>query len=401
MKYKIVFPIMMLAAIPLFAQQNDETDWLSQISRNNKELQSARQAMEGDILMAKSENNLADPEFEMEYGFQRPENGLELVVSESFEWPGMYVARKKHIDSRITAMEYVYQSKALSVLVEAKQLLIELVNINKRIALQQKIQDTEKDLLENYELGNEAGELSLIDVNKLKVGLFDVENQLKQLYIQKRVAIDGLKSLNGGEELENFNVDLTEYSQSELASADDYWHAYTTLSPDYKVLRQNQEVAAQAVKVSKNSWLPSFVLGYKLQREGGLGNVHELVFGVSIPLFSNRHKVKMQKAYEASSVLASVDAEMKEEIKIRSQFSSVEELGEMVKSYSSFVEDPANFDILKKALDMGQLTMLQYLTEVKYFLDANYNLLDMKYEYQTKLLELTKYSLLDTVYLEQ
>ena len=141
MKYKIVFPIMMLAAIPLFAQQNDETDWLSQISRNNKELQSARQAMEGDILMAKSENNLADPEFEMEYGFQRPENGLELVVSESFEWPGMYVARKKHIDSRITAMEYVYQSKALSLLVEAKQLLIELVNINKRIVLQEKIMD--------------------------------------------------------------------------------------------------------------------------------------------------------------------------------------------------------------------------------------------------------------------
>ena len=101
MKYKIVFPIMMLAAIPLFAQQNDETDWLSQISRNNKELQSARQAMEGDILMAKSENNLADPEFEMEYGFQRPENGLELVVSESFEWPGMYVARKKHIDNGV------------------------------------------------------------------------------------------------------------------------------------------------------------------------------------------------------------------------------------------------------------------------------------------------------------
>lgn len=394
MKYKIVFPIMMLAAIPLFAQQNDETDWLSQISRNNKELQSARQAMEGDILMAKSENNLADPEFEMEYGFQRPENGLELVVSESFEWPGMYVARKKHIGSRITAMEYVYQSKALSVLVEAKQLLIELVNINKRIALQQKIQDTEKDLLENYELGNEAGELSLIDVNKLKVELFDTENQLKQLYIQKRVAVDGLKALNGGEELENFNADLFDYTSSEVASVDDCWHAYTALSPDYKVLKQNSDVAAQAVKVSKNSWLPSFRLGYKLQKEGP-EKVHGLVFGVSIPLFSNRHKVKMEKAYEASNVLSSVDAEMKEEIKIRTKFAAVVELEEMIESYSSFVEDPANFEILKKALDLGQLTLLEYLTEVKYFLDANYSLLDMKYDYQTKLLELTKYSLLD------
>ena len=71
------------------------------------------------------------------------------------------------------------------------------------------------------------------------------------------------------------------------------------------------------------------------------------------------------------------------------------ELEEMIESYSSFVEDPANFEILKKALDLGQLTLLEYLTEVKYFLDANYSLLDMKYDYQTKLLELTKYSLLD------
>ena len=91
-------------------------------------------------------------------------------------------------------MEYVYQSKALSLLVEAKQLLIELVNINKRIVLQEKIMDMEKDLLANYELGNEACELSLIDVNKLKVELFDTETQLKQLYIQKRVAVDGLKA---------------------------------------------------------------------------------------------------------------------------------------------------------------------------------------------------------------
>ena len=224
--------------------------------------------------------------------------------------------------------------------------------------------------------------------------LFDTENQLKQLYIQKRVAVDGLKALNGGEELENFNADLFDYTSSEVASADDCWHAYMALSPDYKVLKQNSDVAAQAVKVSKNSWLPSFRLGYKLQKEGP-EKVHGLVFGVSIPLFSNRHKVKMEKAYEASNVLSSVDAEMKEEIKIRTKFAAVVELEEMIESYSSFVEDPVNFEILKKALDLGQLTLLEYLTEVKYFLDANYSLLDMKYDYQTKLLELTKYSLLD------
>ena len=64
---------------------------LEQISRNNKDIIHAQMNTEGEMLSARSENNLPDPELELEY-MANPANSLEMVVSETVEWPGIYVS---------------------------------------------------------------------------------------------------------------------------------------------------------------------------------------------------------------------------------------------------------------------------------------------------------------------
>ena len=50
--------------------------------------------------------------------------------------------------------------------------------------------------------------------------------------------------------------------------------------------------------------------------------------------------------------------------------------------------------MLEKALSGGQISLLNYLLELRYFLEAQQTLLDLEFEYNSILAKLNKYSLL-------
>ena len=51
--------------------------------------------------------------------------------------------------------------------------------------------------------------------------------------------------------------------------------------------------------------------------------------------------------------------------------------------------------MLQKALEGGQISLLDYLLELRYFLEAQQTLLDLEFEYNTLMTDLNKYQLLN------
>lgn len=365
---------------------------VAQVCQNNLELLSAKEAMNGDILSVKSENNLADPEVELEYMFTHPERGLELTVTEEFEWPGVYFARRKYIRHQISAFEYIYQSKEIEVRQSARLVLADLVNLNKRIALQHAILEKEQSLLDNYMTGNLHGEFTIIDINKLKVELFEVNSTLKNLLVQRKVVLESLTALNGGKPLQELDEEMAEYPINELKGVVDYIDAYHNNSPEYLAGIQQSLAGSQMRKVAKMGYLPHLNVGYKYQNEDGEKG-HGFILGISVPLFSNRHKVKISKAQANAQLYAVNDTELKAIAQIKSDYVSLLSIEDLISEYEKIVSDTTHFDILNKALEAGQLTMLDYLNEVRYWLDVNERLFDMQYDYNLRYIGLSKYSL--------
>ena len=100
---------LMVAPVSMYA------DALStQILQNNESLQAAKLSLKGDELALRTEGNLPDPEIEMEI-MALPEPSLELTVSETIEWPGVYQMRKKARECRINASQYLFESKRMEV----------------------------------------------------------------------------------------------------------------------------------------------------------------------------------------------------------------------------------------------------------------------------------------------
>ena len=84
MRYGLLLSVVI---VPLLSVANDGV--MRQVFANNPDLQSARMTYEADALNLKAENNLADPEVELAYLFDRPGKGIELTVTEGIDWPGM------------------------------------------------------------------------------------------------------------------------------------------------------------------------------------------------------------------------------------------------------------------------------------------------------------------------
>jgi hypothetical protein len=58
------------------------------------------------------------------------------------------------------------------------------------------------------------------------------------------------------------------------------------------------------------------------------------------------------------------------------------------------LENNDNILLLKKALDGGQISLITYIQEVNFFLEAQKNYLDVEYNYYQLLASLNKYTLL-------
>ena len=386
LKRWILVSALVLTSFGAFAQN----DVVNQILSNNIELKSAQKTFEADAQSVRAENNMADPEVEMSYTFDKPDNGFELSVTEGIEWPGVYAARRNMAKHQISAFEYIYKAKLLEVKENAQLILADITDVNKRINQMNFIIDKERELYKFYSSKEAEGELTIIEMNSLRLDLFDAEAQLKDLLIRKNVLLEDLKAMNGGVTMEIDNA-FSSYDQSVLKPLQAYIDSYKANSPEYQAAVQQRYADKQAVKVASMSAFPNFAVGYKFSKEGSASN-HGLIVGLSVPLFSSRHKRKAAQRLHEASEFALANQELVDVAKIGAQYSSLLSLQDMIHEFRPIADNDDIYRSLDKALNAGQLSMRDYLIEMRQLQAAKMRLYDMEYNYQTALIGISKYN---------
>ena len=213
MKKKIIAAIMAaMFSVPAFADCIEAI--VSLVRTNNldiKAIEAETDAADRDI---RSTNNLKDTSFDFEYLFGNSAVGDKwgIGVAQEIDWPGLYSSRGKANASRISALNYLGEWKCLTILVEAKRICLEIIDINKQICLNNRIVADMSQIKDAYDKGFDHGEISVLDVNKLKIEMLNTNRRTKELAVKRRQLTERLKALNGNNELPSGIVDnLTEY----------------------------------------------------------------------------------------------------------------------------------------------------------------------------------------------
>lgn len=281
-----------LLSLSVFAQTTSIESILKQVEQNNQELKALSEYMDSKRLELKSGNNLPDPQlgaYYLPFGDHSTADYTEFQISQSFEFPTVYSARGSLIDKQSAQLELDYQTKRQDILTQAKVHCLNLIYLNKRLNTETLRVEQARQVFEQAQKLYEKEQIGILELNKAKVAWMQEQFKVRQIENDVKNTLLQLTNLNGGTE-----IDFTseEYSASlVLAGKDSIWQEKQAQDPELMQLKQQEAIAQQSLNLAKSKSLPNLTAGYNSQGVAG-ERFSGIYAGISIPLWSNRNKVK-------------------------------------------------------------------------------------------------------------
>lgn len=384
---KIILAAMAFAAV-VSAKAQDINAVLKSVEQNNMELKALLKGNEAADIENKSQNTLEDLSIEYSPFFQSETSGIassELVITQGFDFPTLYGARKKAGQLQRNVLDMQYQTARRDILVNAKKLCLDIINYNKQKQLLQERRKNADELLAMFELKFKNGDATSLELNKIKLDRMNLETELVQADTKHANAMQQLQALNGGLPIE---VNMTEYPQ---APADDEVTMYEkAVATDWTVRTAQASVLAaeQDVKVNKQSWIPKFEIGYRRNTEGDNAS-NGFLIGGSIPLFSSKNKVKIAKARQTEAVMEHANARINAENSARTMINQMKQLKASADAYDVPLMRQT-LKLLRTAVENGEISVTEYYVEADNIYKNMITYMDIERQYQDALTEIYK-----------
>ncbi|MDQ2177154.1 TolC family protein [Marinifilum sp. D714] len=389
---KIVF-VIMISILSLSAKaQNTVQDVLSAIEKNNPVLKANEQFFEAQNLGFKAQTNLDNPELEWEKSFSSDEGKpYEILVSQSFDFPTSYLYKNQLKKAQIANTENYKAKSRQDILLEAKLLCIKLIYYNKQKAeLQSRLTNAER-LNDLFQKRLEEGDATILEANKIKMLRLNTANQLKMIESKVSNLTDDLIKLNGGKQID---LNLLEYP---LMSIDQGMKELLTQSlnadPQLKLLSTKEEISAKETSLVKTNSLPKFSIGYRYLNSDIMKQANGIKLGLSIPLWENKNKVKRARLLEQFNREEYLIGKMELENKFLKLFRNFLNLEKSMKEYKGVFTEKHYDTLLQKALTLGEISSIEYLTENIYYYESVDTYLEIEHEYYKTMSELLKFRL--------
>jgi cobalt-zinc-cadmium resistance protein CzcA len=253
-----------------------------------------------------------------EYGqFNSYTNDNSFTVSQSFEFPTVYINRYKLASANVTSSEWQYKIARLELATQVKQVYWQYVYLTEKQKLLSYQDSLFSGFLRAAELRARAGETNRLEMITARSQSLEIRNQLFQVssdigtYSRKLMVLLNCRTMVTPSEIELHKIDDAFLSDS--ASVDQ--------SPLLGYVHQQVEVSHIAKRLEQSQMLPDLSVGYFNQTIIGTQEVNGIPrefgpdfrfqgvqAGIAIPLWFGPYTSK-SKAAKISENIARTDAE--------------------------------------------------------------------------------------------
>lgn len=387
--------LMALAATACSAWgQNSIDAVLRSVEANNKDLQANSQLTVSKKLEARLDNNLPDPSvsYVHQYG-NREGMGIqgELVASQSFDFPSVYVQKNKLSQSKAVSYDHQGAEFRQQILLQAKEVCLDLVLLNQQKALLDQRRQNAEQLSALYAQRLESGDANILETNKINLELLNAKNEARMNEAARIAKLQELATLNGG-----IAIDFTDTVYApvkEALSFEDLRAEAVTANPQLLTLKSEQVAARRQLSVNKSKGLPGFELGYRLNTASGGERFNGFLVGISIPLFSNRNSVRQAKAQTLYTDLQLESTTAAVESELHQLYNQSLALRTSMDEYAAVLQSQNSLSLLNKAIQTGQISMIEYFVDVTTLYQSMQNYMQLQNEYQKVMAQMYKYKL--------
>jgi outer membrane protein TolC len=364
---------------------------MQSVANNNTELKAQQQSQVAQAEGFNMGRELANPDVGIDYFIGSPStagNQTDIAITQPFDFPTTYKRKKELAESQTLGL--THQSNALkqNLMQEVKLICVEIV-YQEKLKRQLIEQETNiSSILETFEQKLAKGDGNGMDVSKAKLQLMQVSSDIQAVNTAIATLNQELTQLNGGIPL-SFS-DNNYFMNENTKSLEELQNTATVNNAILKGFNQNQEIANRQYALAKTANLPSLEAGYHYQ--GILGQTFQGVhFGFSIPLWESKNKIKYQKENILVNELYTLDYTNQVNSEITQHYQTYENYKKMMIQYDSFFKDANNLELLRKALDYGEMKAIEYFNEINFYNSSKVKYLETEKDMYLSIVKMTKY----------
>lgn len=386
---KIIVSIMAILATSSLFAQNKISDVLRTIEQNNTTLKALRETSDAQKLENRTGIYLPDPEIGFNYLWGNPSsvgNRQDVSVSQSFDIATLSGLKSKVANGKNELVEWQYKADRMNILLEAKNYCLDLIYYNSllsELAVRLKHAETiaagQKERLD-------SGEGNVLEYNNVLLNLSTVKGEVSRIETERNRVISQLTRLNGGMEV---TLDDSIFASIDLPTDFVQWYTIAEeKNPVLSYVKQEIELSKKQVSLSKSMGLPTFSVGF--MSENVVGQRYQGVsVGVSVPLWSNKNRVKQAKTAVRAAESRLTDAKQQFVSQLEILYARTLGLKNTAENYRASLTNANNSTLLKRALDTGQISMLDYIVEIGLYYNTVSQALQAELDYQKAFAELS------------
>ncbi len=382
--------VLLFLPVSLFAQNNvDEV--MMQIEKNNTTLSAFRKSADAQKVGNKTGIFLQNPEIEFNYLWGNPSsigNRTDFSIRQSFDFPTAYKFKNQISNFKNEQAELEYQKQKNELMFQAKNTCIELIYINALKMELSKQLNHAQSIAKSYKSKFDAGDANILEFNKAQLNLLNLSAKIELQDIERAALLSELTQMNGGVAIQFTDG---EYQTPLIPTDFEQWYTqHEQNNPLLSWLRQELEISKKQVSLNKALSLPKVQAGYMSETVVGQ-RFRGMSVGLSIPLWENRNTVKYAKANAIA--LESVTADNKVQLynQLKTLHRKAISLQSNVTEYRSKLQLFNSSDLLKKALDKGEISLIEYIMELSIYYENVNRMLELEKDMNKAVAELNRY----------
>lgn len=387
MKRTLIILYMVCAAAPILCAQSvlksGWESWMAQIAQNNTTLKALHRQMQASVLANGSNLSLTDPEAEVAYLVGTPKgvpNRTNVSLTQSLDWDVLLGRRRALAKANNQVAYNDYRLAVQQVLTEADEQFTTLVYYNKLCGELSQRQTLAEEIERLYQQKFERGDINQLEVNKVRLNASVSRADWARANNDRQQILANLQRLNGGHAVA-FTDTVYPLAGKALPPLVDFQSA---LAGSLAVQTAQAAVAQSEaeIKVAKAEGLPTLTVGFQGEYIKQ-NNYSGLSLGFSVPIWGNsRKKIRKAEAELAANRLTVDDVIYQERAQVAKLYASAQQLQQAANALQKDMQLMNNDQLLRRSLELGQISLLDYLLELSFYYTARTSQLEAERDAQ-------------------
>lgn len=368
-----------LLSLPIFAAAQSPVDgYVAEILANNPELRAQRAAASAEIINRVASNRLEAAEAGFAYKWPSMAGEvtkIEFEVSQSFDWPGVYGARRRSTSAARRAFADRAVASERELRLQIREQLYELISATNRVDLLSRMVENLDTIHVHLHRLLDNGEATELDHRKLLLEEVALRQQLTDALQTRTEAFSAIAALNGGE-LPAGVDELREIGSEGLKPLEEY---LAVADFESRALESEAEVMRLDARAERMGLAPGFSVGYVMEKEGPV-YYNGFSVGLRLPEYGAKPRAKALDLQAGALKAQAETAAADRRARLTADYSSAEKAARLIAEYEKAFGH--NYEkLLQRALDGGQMTYIDYFNELNYYLTARIDYINARLNY--------------------